>query len=167
MRFPCASRIALFLLAAAFALPAHPASGQTMTKDEMAAKLVSLMKADGYGYRTTDSPTVFVIHFVGTNIQDIKVILAVGGDEDANLVVFVTVTEKRRLPVTTDFMRMLLEKNHELDQVKVAYDADGDLEVRFDASLRLCDGRYLQNIVTQVKSSADGLYGDIAPSLLP
>jgi hypothetical protein len=69
--------------------------------------------------------------------------------------------------VTTDFMRMLLEKNHELDQVKVAYDADGDLEVRFDASLRLCDGRYLQNIVTQVKSSADGLYGDIAPSLLP
>ena len=145
---------------------ARPAAAQ-MTNEEMASKLVSLMNADGYQYRTTQSPTVFTIHLAGSHMQDIKVVLAVGGDEDANLIIFVTVAEKRRMPVNTDFMRTLLEENHKLDQVKIGYDRDGDLSVRIDASMRLADAPYLRNVVTQVKTSSDDIYGIVEPSLLP
>jgi Putative bacterial sensory transduction regulator len=163
MGFRIAVRVALLGL---LALPlAAPAPAQT--NDEMAARLISLMKTDGYDYHTTRSPTVFTIHFQGSHMNDIKVVLTVGGDQDADLIVFVTVTEKRRMPVTTDFMRELLEQNHKLDQVKIGFDADGDLEVRIDAPLRLTDAAYLQSIVTQVKSASDDIYGKIEPSLLP
>jgi hypothetical protein len=159
-------RIALFgWMAAAVLSLAAPVAAET--QEEQIAKLQRLMTADGYAFRTTKSPTVFTIHLTGTHIQDIKVVLAIGGDEDSDLIVFVTVAEKRHLPVTTDFMRTLLEQNHKLDQVKVAYDGDGDLEVRIDASMRLTDAAYLRNIVNQVKTSSDEIYGLIEPSLLP
>jgi hypothetical protein len=155
----------LGLMAAAVLSLAAPLAAET--QEEQIARLQRMMTDDGFAYRTTKSPTVFTIHLTGTHIQDIKVVLAIGGDADSDLIVFVTVTEKRRMPVTTDFMRTLLEENHKLDQVKVAYDNDGDLEVRVDASMRLTDAAYLKNIVNQVKTSSDEIYGTIAPSLLP
>jgi hypothetical protein len=154
----------LVLLSAALFTVAPPLHAQTPA--EKAAKLVALMKADNFTYGATTSPTVFTIHFTGTNLKDIKVVLAVGGDEDSDLVVFVTVTPKATMPPTADFRYILLKADHEYDQVKVGFDGDDDLSVRIDGSLRVADATYLQNIVNQVKNSSDEIYGKIQPYLI-
>lgn len=136
------------------------------TSDQGIAKMVSLMRANDYNFITTKSPTVWVIHFTGTHLKDIKVILALDTDNN-QMVIFVTVVEKRRMPVTTDFMHNLLKQNHALDRVKVGFDADDDLSVRIDAPLRIADATELHDIVTQIKNASDEIYGQIEPSLLP
>jgi hypothetical protein len=130
-------------------------------------KLVRLLKEDNYNYVTTSSPTVFVIHLTGTNLKDIKVILAIGGDQDSDLVIFVTVTPKATMPPTADFRYILLKANHDYDQVKVGFDGDDDLSVRIDGSMRLADAAYLKTLVEQVKNSSDEIYGKIKPNLIP
>ena len=145
--------------------PADKAAAQALA--DKTEKLVRLMKEDGYSYVTTTSPTVFVIHLTGDHLKDIKVILAIGTDDDSDLVVFVTVTPKATMPPTADFRYILLKANHEYDQVKVGLDGDDDLSVRIDASMRLADATYLKNEVNQVKNASDEIYGQIQPSLVP
>ena len=156
---------ARWLLLAAFLLLAAvvPAAAQS---DADTAKMVSLMQANNYSFLTTRSPVVWVIHSTGAHLKDVKMVLSYGGDP-AVMVVFVTVTEKRRMPVTTDFMRALLEKNHTYDRVKIAFDSDGDLEVRTDASLRVTDATEFRDIVHQVQNVSDELYGVIESQLAP
>jgi hypothetical protein len=141
-----------------------PMSAQTSADES--AKMVSLMQANSYNFTTTRSPTVWVIHFTGTHLKDIKVVLALDVANNS-MVIFVTVVEKRRMPVTTDFMHQLLKFNHEFDRVKVGLDADDDLSVRIDAPLRIADAAELHDIVTQIKNASDEIYGKIEPSLLP
>jgi hypothetical protein len=136
------------------------------TSDQGIAKMVSLMQANNYNFVTTKSPTVWVIHFTGTHLKDIKVILALDTD-NSQMVIFVTVVEKRRMPVTTDFLHSLLKFNHEFDRVKVGLDADDDLSVRIDAPLRVADSSEFHDIVTQIKNASDEIYGKIEPQLLP
>jgi ribosome-interacting GTPase 1 len=128
-----------------------------------ASRVVSLMQANSYNFQTTQSPTVWLIRFAGDHLKDIKVVVTV---KDSTMVVFVTVVENQRMPVTTEFMRTLLEQNHELDRVKVGYDRDGDLSVRIDSNMRVMDATELRDIVNQVKSASDEIYGKIEPSLL-
>jgi hypothetical protein len=139
-----------------------PRLGSLSTNDS-AAKMVSLMRADSYNFQTTKSPTVWLIRFAGDHLKDIKVVLTV---KDSTAVVFVTLVENQRMPETTDFMRTLLEENHELDRVKVGYDRDGDLSVRIDGNMRVMDAVELRDIVNQVKNASDEIYGMIEPSLL-
>jgi hypothetical protein len=136
------------------------------TAEQGTAKMVSLMQANNYNFITTRSPTVWVIHFTGSHLKDVKVILALDTDNN-QMVIFVTVVEKRRMPVTTDFLHTLLKFNHEFDRVKVGLDADDDLSVRIDAPLRLADASELHDIVTQIKNASDEIYGKIEPQLLP
>src|SRR5271157_1407949 len=136
------------------------------TAEEGSAKMVSLMQANSYNFITTRSPTVWVIHFTGTHLNDTKVVLALD-TSNYQMVIFVTVVEKRRMPVTTDFLHTLLKFNHEYDRVKVGLDADDDLSVRIDAPLRLADAQEFHDIVTQIKNSSDEIYGKIEPQLLP
>jgi hypothetical protein len=154
----------LVLLSAALFSAAPPLHAQSL--NDKADKLVSLMKQDGFDYKTTSSPTVFTIHFTGDHLKDIKVILALGDDEDSDLVVFVTVTPKATMPTTAEFRYTLLKFNHDFDQVKVGLDGDDDLSVRIDGSTRVADATYLKNIVNQVKSASDEIYGKIQPSLI-
>ena len=152
----------LLLVSALLPLLAAPARAQSQADID---KVVSLMHADNYDFRTTTSNSVWTIHFTGDHLKDIKVVIAVGGDPSM-LVIFVTVSEKRTLPVTTDFMSSLLKKNHEFDRVKIGYDADGDLFVRDDAMLRVTDAEEFHSIISQVEKSSDELYGDIQSQLL-
>jgi len=169
----CPVLLSVVLLSAALfsvAPPLHAASDDKAAAQALVdktEKLVRLMKEDNFSYVTTSSPTVFVIHFTGTNLKDIKVILAIGGDEDSDLVVFVTVTPKATMPTTADFRYKLLKANFDYDQVKVGFDGDDDLSVRIDASMRLADATYLKNEVNQVKNASDEIYGKIQPFLVP
>jgi hypothetical protein len=90
------------------------------TQEEQIALLQKMMTDDGHAYRSTKSPTVFTIPQTGKHTQDIKAVPVIGGDADSDLIVFLTVTEKRRMPVTIDLMRALLEENHKVDQMKLA-----------------------------------------------
>ena len=131
--------------------------------DASAAKIVTLMQADSYNYVPTKSPTVWMIPFTGDHMKDIRVVVTV---KDSTVVAFVTLVQNQHLPVTTDFMRTLLEQNHELDRVKVGYDHEGDLSVRIDGSIRVMDAAELREIVNQVRNASDEIYGIIQPSLL-
>jgi hypothetical protein len=154
------------LLAATLFTPALPVNAQQVPQAKI-DKLVSLMRQDGFAYVTTSSPSVFVIHFTGDHLKDIKVVIAVGNGEDSDLVIFVTVTPKATMPASADFRGMLLGFNHEFDQVKVGFDADGDLSVRTDASMRVADATYVKDVINQVKSASDEIYGKIEPQLHP
>ncbi len=155
-----ASLVLLFVTVFAAAAPLH-----AQTTSDRADKLVRLLKEDAYDYKTTTSPSVFVIHLVGDHMKDIKVVLAIGDDSDSDLVIFVTVTPKATMPTTADFRYTLLKFNHEYDQVKVGFDGDDDLSVRVDGSMRLADAAYIKVLVEQVKTASDEIYGKIQPSL--
>lgn len=158
-------RIARFILPVALLLSlATPAPAQSA--DDI-AKVVSLMNADGYNRNNTKSNSVWVIHFAGIDLKDIRVGVTISPKPAATLVVFVTVAEKRRLPVTTDFMRTLLEENEKMDRVKIGFDSEGDLAVRIDARLRVTDAAEFKSIVDQAKNASDELYGMIEPQLTP
>jgi hypothetical protein len=154
----------LCLFAALLISPVLPIAAQSGA--DGSAKMVSLMQANNYNFVTTRSPTVWVIHFTGTHLKDIKVVLALDVTNN-QMVIFVTVVEKRRMPVTTDFLHTLLKMNHEYDRVKVGLDADDDLSVRIDAPLRLADTTEFHDIVNQIKNSSDEIYGKIESQLLP
>ena len=164
------SMFSIGFLAVVLLVPVIPvaarAQDQSSANADMIAKMVRLMNEDSYTFQKTRSDTVWKINFSGKHINNIKVVLTVGGDADSDLIVFVTVVQKQYMPVTTDFMRHLLQQNHEMDQVKIAYDADGDLEVRTDTSLRLCDAEMLKHVVDQVKNVSDDLYGQIQSDLV-
>ena len=153
------------LLFAAVLFSAAPALRAQSVADKT-EKLVRLLKEDGYDYKATSSPTVFVLHFQGAHLKDIKIVLAIGGNEDSDLIVFVTVTPKATMPTTTEFRYKLLKFNHQFDMVKVGFDGDDDLSVRIDGSMRLADATYLKNIVNQLRNTSDEIYGDIQPYLL-
>jgi hypothetical protein len=157
--------LAVVLFAPATPFAAH-AQEQTPSNADGIAKMVRMMTECGYSYQGTRSSTVWKINLTGTHMSAIKVVLAIGGDIDSDLIVFVTVVEKQYMPVTTDFMSNLLKQNHEMDQVKIGYDADGDLEVRTDTSLRLADAQMLKHVVEQVRNVSDDIYGQIQPSLV-
>ena len=166
-----------FTLAAIFAFSAllwtSSASAQAASSNTSGVpqasidKITNLLQASGFPYRTTSSPTVWVVHFTGSHLKDIKVILALGNDEDSDLVIFVTVTETRRMPTTADFRYKLLKMNHQFDQVKVGLDRDDDLSVRTDASLRVADVTYIKNVVNQIKNASDEIYGQVEGDLQP
>jgi hypothetical protein len=160
-----ASIPAVVLLISVAPLPAR-AQDQAPANADAIAKMVRLMNEDSYTFNKTRSDTVWKINFTGKHITNIKVVLTVGGDADSDLIIFVTVVQKQYMPVTTDFMRHLLEQNHAMDQVKIGYDADGDLEVRTDTSLRLCDAEMLKHVVDQVRNVSDDIYGQIQTSLV-
>jgi hypothetical protein len=134
-----------------------------LTTNDSAAKVVNLMQVDSYNFQNTKSPNVWMIRFAGDHLKDIKVVVTV---KDSTMVVFVTLVQNQRMPVTTDFMRTLLEQNHELDRVKVGYDRDGDLSVRIDGNVRVMDATEMRDIVNQVRNASDEIYGMIEPSLL-
>ena len=161
-------RMVWFCLLSAALLPlSMPSGAQVKSTPDRIAKMVSLMKADNYNYQTTNSNAVWVIHFTGDHLKDIKVVLAASDSPDVDFVCFVTVVPKARLPVTTDFMRMLLEQNHNIDRAKIAYDKDGDLSIETEDSLRAIDAQELRSIISHIRDNADFIYGKVEPYLLP
>ena len=121
------------------------------------AKIDQLAKSSGYGFtRKTDS--VWAADFQGKILKQFRLVVAV---QDDVLVTFVTLAEKDRLPVSTEFMHMLLHYNSTLDRVKIGYDDDGDLFVRCDASVRVVDAKEFHAIVDQVAAASDEVYAGI------
>jgi hypothetical protein len=160
LSFARSSRLCLLFSVCLLPIGARAAG---LSTTDSAAKVVSLMTADSYNFVPTKSPSVWMIPFAGDHLKNIRVVVTV---KDSTMVVFATIVDNQHLPVTTDFMRTLLEENHELDRVKVGYDHEGDLSVRIDSSMRVIDAAELREIVNQVRNASDEIYGMIEPSLV-
>jgi hypothetical protein len=152
----------MVILPAAFAAP-NP-GGQTASAATQAssAKITQLLQGSGYNFKTA-TPTEWSIAFTGKALTKFNVILMTVDDI---VVISVTVTQKKNMPVTTDFLMTLLKLGHSLDRVKVAVDRDGDLEVRVDLTVRVLDAQEFKANVEQVAAAANEVYAGIQASLV-
>ena len=123
--------------------------------------MTQLLESSGYNFKVVNA-TVWSINFTGKKLPTFKVILAT---QDDLVVVFVTIAEKKNLPMTADFLYRLLRFDHSLDRVKVGIDDDGDAFVRVDLTVRILDLQEFKMNIEQVAAAADETYGGIMASL--
>ncbi|MGE5625340.1 MAG: YbjN domain-containing protein [Bacillota bacterium] len=163
MRITSKSRsITLAFLAACLLIAAPLQAEDAPAKpDPSAAKVLRLLKASGYDY-VSKSDTVWYITKHGDKLGDFRVI---GANQDDLLVVFVIVAKKADIELDLDLAKKMLSLNHELDQVKVGIDDDGDAFVRTDISIRILDQEAFKATVEQVAAAAEETYGAMQPYL--
>jgi hypothetical protein len=159
----------LFVIAIVFlaglqpAIYAQPIGSTTFGQDASAARVGHLLEVSGYNFKQSPkSDKVWVVDFKGKSLASFKVVLAT---QDDLLVTFVTVTEKKRLPTSSEFLAKLLKFNHSLDRVKIGIDDDGDLFVRTDVTIRVLDNQEFKLNIEQVAAAADEVYNGIKPYL--
>jgi hypothetical protein len=155
--FALAALIALVacLPSAVYAGPSKPVFFQ----ETPAAKVARLLERSGYKYEKPKADAnVWKIKFTGKSLPSFDVILA---SQDDLLVTFVIVAQKKNLQLTPALMQKLLGYNHNIDQVKVGIDDDGDLFVRSDQHIRVLDDREFKDIVEQVAAAADEVYSGV------
>lgn len=152
----------LFMLLALAGFVAPRVHAQSATTLSNASKIRQLLGSSGYEF-TQKTDTVWVVPYHGKSLKNFTVILAV---QDDLLVTFVNPATKAQMSLTPDFMQKLLSFNHTLDRVKIGLDADGDLFVRVDSTVRILDVEELKAVVEQVAAATDEIYKDISPSLL-
>jgi hypothetical protein len=163
-------RIALLLVIAALvsippAANSAPKPGSQAVSAATTAsstRVTQLLSASGYNFKQVTA-TVWSIDFTGKALSKFKVILAT---QDDLLVVFVTVAEKKSIPLSADFMMKLLRFDHSLDRVKVGIDDDGDAFVRVDLTVRVLDGQEFKLNVEQIAAAANEVYAGIQTSLV-
>jgi hypothetical protein len=126
------------------------------------ARVTQLLQGSGYNFKSV-TPTVWSIDFTGKSLTKFKVILAT---QDDLLVVFVTVAQKKNIPLSTDFMLKLLKFDHSLDRVKVGLDDDDDLFVRVDLSVRVLDAQEFKLNIEQLAAAANDVYAGVQFSLV-
>lgn len=166
MRIPL--RIALAVIVASFAVSGLAVNKpRAQTAGPGPARVTQLLQNSGYNF-VQKTPTVWYIDFTGKSLKNFRVILSTTDDNslDGLVVIFVTVTQKAKMPVTTDFMSRMLHLNHTLDRVKVGFDNDGDLSVRSDCTIRVLDGAEFKVQVEQVAAAANEVYETAQPYLL-
>jgi hypothetical protein len=129
------------------------------------ARVNQLESATGYTFLATRDPSVTVYHATKSN-GDIKVVLAIDS-KDNTMVIFCTVTTSASMPSNNAaFYRSLLHYNHEFGSVKVGLDADYDLSVRVDVTLRTLDAQDLKRIIDQVADVSNSILTNIKPQLV-
>ncbi len=147
--------------------PKHPAqavkAAQMSATDVSAARVNTLLGQSGYTFVQIPGKAVWTIDFTGKSLPKFKVILAA---QDDLLVVFVTIAQKKNIPLSADFMMKMLRFDHSLDRVKVGIDDDGDAFVRIDLSVRILDIQEFKLNIEQVAAAANEVYGGIQSSLV-
>jgi hypothetical protein len=148
--------LVILAVAAACFVPARAAAQTTALSS---ARVNDLLNQSGYTVvRKTD--TVWYVEFTGKELKKFKVIFAV---QDDLLVTFVNPATKAQMDVTPEFMRKVMKLNHSLDRVKVGLDADDDLFVRVDSTVRIMDLTELKAVVSQVSAAADESFIALRP----
>lgn len=142
------------LLVLSFATRMGPA--QEKPDPNAAANLVALLEKSGHRY-TKVSDGVWEINFVGDNLKDFAVRLALGGNI---LVTMAKLADRKDLRLEPALLTKLLELNHSFDSVKLAMSEDM-LYVRMDTHLRLLDSQELKYVIDQMSGSTDEVYPQI------
>lgn len=146
--------------------PKHPAqakAAQMSATDVSTVRVNTLLGQSGYTFVQIPGKSVWTIDFTGKSLPKFKVILAA---QDDLLVVFVTIAQKKNIPLSPDFMMKMLRFDHSLDRVKVGIDDDGDAFVRIDLSVRILDSQEFKLNIEQVAAAANEVYGGIQSSLV-
>ena len=134
------------------------------SQEPPAATLDRLLSQSGYTIVKKTS-NVWTIDFNGTKSPPFKVVISVGSTPASDIVVFVTVIEKKNFTASVDAMYKLLKFDYELDRVKVGLDRDDDISVRIDSKLRITDLPLLKEIIEQVANSSEEVYVGMMPFL--
>lgn len=146
-------------VAHAHTTPRESALQQSRQAD--AVRVEQLLQQSGYNYRKV-SDGVWVIERQGKNLPKFTIIFASG---TGFLVAGVIVAPKNTMNVTSEMMFKLLKLNHTFDYVKIGFDDDDDLFVRWEVKTRQLDLQEFKEGVERVSADADQTYQTIKPYL--
>ena len=155
----CITLIALIAIVCCFAVPSPVCS-----QEPPEATLERLLNQSGYTIVKKTSK-VWTIDFNSTKSPPFRVIISVGSTPAPDIVVFVTVIQKKDFTASVESMYKLLKLTYELDKVKVMFDRDDDISVRIDSMLRITDLQALKEIIGQVARSSETIYVEMMPFL--
>jgi hypothetical protein len=168
MRIPL--RVVAIMIAAACAAPiqASPQAPQTQDQTQTqrpqtdADRVTEIATASKFAVNRSDAgkQPIWTITRRAEHLKEFDVILMV---KNGVLISFVTVAPKSSIRRTPDLMEKMLKMNYEYDSVKIGFDEDDDAYVRIDQRLRVVDAQEFNQIIEQVSSVADALYGAMKP----
>jgi hypothetical protein len=146
--------------AATYPVPPRASSGTqgnsaTPSKAEAAniEALVKLLDASGLRY-TKNAEKSWVVSYKGDSLDAVDVYVSLYG----NLVLANSLVASKPV-LTPDHLRTILQKNFQLDLVKIGLDTANNLAVLTEAELRLLDGPALKSLVEGVAAAADEAAG--------
>jgi hypothetical protein len=137
----------------------RPAQVQGQGPD--AVKIEQLLRQSGYGYRKL-SPGAWIMDGKGKSLLTFSILFASG---DGFLVTGVIVAPKDKMNVTSEMMFKLMKLNYSLDYVKIGFDNDDDLFVRWEVKTQTLDLPLFKEVIRRVSDDADQVYGEIKPYL--
>ncbi len=152
----------LFVLMFATIAPVQAMAEMTEATKVSAAKVDQLTKSSSYSFvKKTD-----IVWYAVCNRDDLKNFKVIVTVQDDLMVAFVTVIQKRQIPMSLSFIQKVLNYNNSLDFVKVGLDKDGDMFVRIDSNVRTMDDRSFKEMIDQVAAASNEIYRDVKPDLL-
>jgi len=98
----------------------------------------------------------------GKSLLTFSILFASG---DGFLVTGVVVAPKDKMNVTSEMMFKLMKLNHSLDYVKIGFDNDDDLFVRWEVKTQKLDLPLFKEVIRRVTDDADEVYRTIKPYL--
>ena len=137
----------------------RPAQVQGQGPD--AVKIEQLLRQSGYGYRKL-SPGIWIMDAKGESLLTFSILFAAG---DGFLVTGVIVAPKDKMNVTSEMMFKLMKLNYSLDYVKIGFDKDDDLFVRWEVKTQKLDLPLFKEVIRRVTDDADEVYRTIQPYL--
>ena len=140
------------------AAPRPAAAGEATT-----AGVERLMTDAGITFERKSS-SVWVVPRTGNALGKFQVIVTYQSDL---LVLFVIVAKNGSFTTGEDALRKIIRFNYDDDRVKVGLDADSDLYVRSDVSIRVTDPREARALIDQVAAAADEVRAGMAPYFKP
>jgi len=150
------SILSLAVTAAVFFMPQ-----ETQAQESSSAKAGRLLSESGVSFSKVTND-VWIVPFKGKELGDFNVLIGAGKDV---LVMFVTVTDKKKYTKAPELLAKLLTKTDDMDRVKIGLDKDGNVVVRIDLTMRLLDKREFSENLDQLGAASDEVFAVIKPYL--
>jgi hypothetical protein len=134
---------------------------QVKTDPQVVAKLAQILDKSGYPYRkATDN--IWVVSLKGKSITDMDVFIS---SAETLIVMGVVIATKSKLRLTPEMMFKVLRLVHDIDRVKIGFDADEDLFLRAEFNSKCLDVEEFKSTIAQVANGSDLLHAAIKPFL--
>ena len=152
--------IACFVVISVFALAAF--SLPTNAQESSPAKAARLLRESKVKF-TKVADNIWTVPYNGKTFKDFDVLVST---EKSFMVMFVVVAKHKDYKASAEVFSALLIQNSEMDRVKIGIDADRDIIVRIDLSMRLLDKRELVENLDQLASASDEVFAAIQTHLV-